>query len=208
MVLPLFLSFIFMLVAFIQVSIAEMALQSAVSETTKVVAAHMYPVDLLYQQAKGKWEQTAAAGWLEQALGHIESVKQTAVNTEEFMDQYERWIPDPVIKLMEWERTNREEVEALGQAQSEEAKQAVKAVYKPLLNKAVTPIVALYANKTSLRTERLKVTDVILPDLNQRDQAFIGIEAEYEVPLVIPFFHKTMTVRKRALERAWIGGNE
>ncbi|OXM88249.1 hypothetical protein CF651_01880 [Paenibacillus rigui] len=206
LVLPLFLSFIFMLIAFVQVSIAEMALQSAVSETTKVVATHMYPVDLLYQQAKGKWEQSAANSWMDRALGQIESVKQTAEDSEQFVEDYERFIPDPVIKLMEWERMHRQQLEASAQAGTEEAKQSIEAAYKPLLNDAVTPIVVLYANKSRLRSDKIKVIHVILPDLNKKDQVFIGIEAQYEVPLIVPFFHKVMVIRKRALERAWIGG--
>lgn len=185
-----------------------MALQSAVSETTKVVAAHMYPVDLMYQQAKGKWDQSSMKGKMEQVLDQIDSVKQKAVNTEEFIDEYERWIPDPVVKLMEWERMHRQELEDMTHAQTDEAKQKIKDTYKPLLNEAVTPIVALYANKSRLKTDRLKVTDVILLDLNGKKDVFIGIEAQYEVPLIIPFFHKVMVVRKKAMERAWIGGNE
>ncbi|WP_028548218.1 TadE/TadG family type IV pilus assembly protein [Paenibacillus sp. UNC451MF] len=206
LVLPLFLSFILVLIAFIQISLAEMALQSAVSDTTKVIAANLYPVDLLYQQARSKWNQSAPSGWIDGVIGQIDSVKQKAIDTEQFVDDYERWIPDPVVQLITWEKTNREHLEALGQAKTEEAKDQLEAAYKPLLNNTVTPIVVLYANPTRLKKERLKVTNVILPDLEHKENAFIGIEAQYEVPLTVPFFKKVIIIRKQAYERAWVGG--
>ncbi|NHN30710.1 TadE/TadG family type IV pilus assembly protein [Paenibacillus agricola] len=206
-VLPLFLSFILLLVGFIQVSLAEMALQSAVSDTTKVIAANMYPLDLVYQEAKSRWEQTAAKGWMDQALEKIGTAKEKVVQAEEFVDEYERWIPEPVVMLMGWEKNQRAELEALSQAGTEEAKQQIKDFYQPRLNAALTPMVVLYANKTRLKPERLKVTRVILPDLNDKEQAFIGIEAQYELKLAIPFFNKSIQIRKHAYEHAWVGGS-
>ncbi|WP_256865243.1 TadE/TadG family type IV pilus assembly protein [Paenibacillus sp. 32352] len=206
LVLPLFLSFILVLIAFIQISLAEMALQSAVTDTTKVVAANMYPVDLLYQQARSKWNQSAASGWIDKVVGQIESAKQKAVDAEQFIEDYERWIPDPVVQLVEWEKTYREHLENLGNAKTEEAKKQLEEAYKPLLSKAVTPLVAHYANPARIKKDRLKVTKVILPDLEHKENAFVGIEAQYEVPLSIPFFKKTVIVRKQAFERAWVGG--
>jgi hypothetical protein len=207
LVLPLFLSFVLLLVGFIQVSLAEMALQSAVSDTTKVIAANMYPLDLLYQEARSKWEQSSAKGLIDQTLGRIDTAKQKVVQAEEFVDEYERWIPEPVVKLMGWEKNQREELEALSQAGTEEAKQQIKAFYQPKLNSALTPMVVSYANKTRLKPERLKVTKVIFPDLNNKEEAFIGIEAQYEVPLAIPFFKKKIVIRKHAYEHAWVGGS-
>ncbi|NOU93777.1 pilus assembly protein [Paenibacillus sp. LMG 31456] len=206
LVLPLFLSFVLMLIAFIQISLTEMALQSAVSETTKVLAVNMYPVDLLYADAKSKWNQSSASGWIDQALGKIQSVKQTAVDTEQFVDEYERWIPEPVMILMSWEKTQREHLEELAQAGTDETKQKIEAIYKPLLNNAFVPIVALYANPTRLKKERLKVINLTLPDFSNKENVFIGIEAEYELLLNVPFFRKKIFIRKKAFERAWVGG--
>jgi hypothetical protein len=206
-VLPMFLSFILMLIAFIQVSLAELALQSAVSESTKVIAVNMYPVDLLYQEARGRWDNSSANDWINQALGRIKSVKQKAIDGEEFVDEYERWIPTPIVKLMEWERTQRNELEELTHAGSEEARKKIEGVYKPLLNSAMTPVVWMYANKTRLKQERMKVTEVILPDLDHKENAFIGIEAQYDVHLSVPFFRKVIVIRKHAYEHAWVGGS-
>ncbi|MEK3723493.1 pilus assembly protein [Paenibacillus sp. FSL H8-0034] len=207
LVLPLFLSFILLLIAFIQVSLAEMALQSAVSDTTKVVATNMYSIDLIYQEAKSKWDQSSAKGLMDTTLDKIDMVKSKAVQGEEFVDEYERWIPEPVVKLMQWEKTQREQLEAWSQAGTEEAKQKIEAIYKPLLNSAVTPLVVTYANKSRLKPERLQVTKVIMPDLNNKEEAFIGIEAQYEVPLTVPFFRKAIVIRKHAFEHAWVGGS-
>jgi hypothetical protein len=50
LVLPLFIAFLLFLIAMIQVARVEMALHNAAYETTKQIAAHMYPV----QQLAGK----------------------------------------------------------------------------------------------------------------------------------------------------------
>ncbi|PZE21815.1 TadE/TadG family type IV pilus assembly protein [Paenibacillus xerothermodurans] len=205
LVLPLFLSFILMLIAFIQISLAEMALQSAVSETTKVLAVNMYPVDLLYAQAKNQWDQSAVSVWLDQAIGRVKAVNQTAADTEQFVQDYEQWIPEPLVKVMGWEKTHRQQLEALSQSGTEEAKKQVRDAYQPILNSTFAPLVGVYANKTRLNMDRLKVTNVILPDLNNTEEAFVGVEAQYELPLHVPFFRKTVIIRKKAYERAWVG---
>lgn len=202
LVLPFFLAFILLLVVFIRVSIAEMALQSAVSESTKVLAANMYPVELLVEEAKRKWDGTRVSGWLSQAVSQAESVRQKAVDAESFAEEYERWIPDPLIELMAWEKTKREQLEAWGGDMADEGKK--QAMDK--LAEAATPIVAGFADQRRLNPSRLKVTKLTFPDFENKEDAFVGIEAQYEFTFAVPFYRKTVTLRKHALERAWVGG--
>lgn len=46
-IMPFFLAFVIAMISFVQIAVAEMALQSSVSETTKQVSAHMYPIYLM-----------------------------------------------------------------------------------------------------------------------------------------------------------------
>lgn len=105
------------------------------------------------------------------------------------------------------EKTQRLQLEELAQAGTDETKKKIEAVYKPLLNNAFVPVVALYANQTRLKKDRLKVINVTLPDFNDKENVFIGIEAEYELQLNVPFFRKKIFIRKKAFERAWVGGS-
>lgn len=50
MVMPLFLLFIVFLATIIRIGVAEIALNHAVSETTEMIAEHVYPVALLNQK--------------------------------------------------------------------------------------------------------------------------------------------------------------
>ncbi|WP_019534121.1 TadE/TadG family type IV pilus assembly protein [Paenibacillus ginsengihumi] len=203
LVLPLFMSLIMVLVAFVQIALAEMALQSAVSSTAKVVAANLYPVDLLYQQGKEQWSQSRPAAWLNYVTSRVESARQTAIEAETFVDDYSRWIPEPVVKLVAWERTKREALENLGTEAGEAAKrQAEEAMYG-----AALPVLSSFANPRRLHLEGLKVTDLEFPSFDNKDNAYFGLEAQYEMKLAVPFYRKTIVIKKRAVERAWIGGS-
>jgi hypothetical protein len=73
-----------------------------------------------------------------------------------------------------------------------------------MANKAFTALVLQFADPVILHPNNLKVIDVQLPNLALSD-TLIAIEAEYVIQLPIPFFHRTLALRKRSVEKAWIG---
>ncbi|TBL80248.1 TadE/TadG family type IV pilus assembly protein [Paenibacillus thalictri] len=202
LVLPLFVSFVIAIIAFIQIAVTEMAVQSAVSETTKLIATGMYPVDLLYREAKTQWTQSKPYAAYSSVLDKITGFRSKVETAETFVDDYAAFIPDPVVSIVEWEKEKREHVETMAQDKAEEY---VTSIYKPLLNQAFTAVVSASVNKTVLDPARLRVVEVTLPNLESKDEAVISIEAEYELNLLIPFYHKTVHIRKKAYERAWVG---
>lgn len=56
-----------------------------------------------------------------------------------------------------------------------------------------------------LTPERLAIVSVSLPAIDQRN-VFVEMVAEYRIPIVLPFYHREFVLRKKAAERAWIGG--
>jgi hypothetical protein len=199
--LPIFISFVLVLNSFIQISTAQIALQTAVSETTKQLAAHMYPVNLLYKKAEGQIVGSHTEAIIQRVLDQIEQARNKVSNSEDFVEKYASYIPEPIVVLLEWEKKKRELLEANGQDKSQEL---LDQAFNPMANKAFTDLVLKFADPVILHPDHLKVIDVQLPNLALSD-ALIAIEAEYDIQLPIPFFHRTMALRKRAVEKAWIG---
>ncbi|MVP00330.1 hypothetical protein EDM21_12490 [Paenibacillus sp. N10] len=185
LILPMFVSFVIALIVCIQITIADMALRSAVGESTKVLAANMYPAEKLYQQA------SQAGGPL---LDQIQTIRDRAAQADEFIESVEAFIPDPVAVLIDWMRR-------MGSKAEGEADAAADRVLK----EAMKPVVYNFANPEILKKDRFHVTGVTLPGFDNGDQDFIGFEAEYDFPLAVPFFSRTLTLKKRALERVWLG---
>lgn len=200
--LPAFLAFVIALNCMIQVAVTELALQSAVSETTKQIAAHLYPVRLLYGEAKQKLAGSKAGMWLQEVIDRVQTVRYKVTDAEDLAKAYERYIPEPILQWVEWEKQRREELEAAGRSSVENV---VKNTVDPLLCKAFQPIVVHFADTRVLQSERLRVETVAVPSLEPGGESFVGIEAAYDLKLPIPFWSKTVTIRKKAYERAWIG---
>ncbi|WP_253735817.1 hypothetical protein [Paenibacillus sp. FJAT-26967] len=185
LILPMFVSFVIALIVCIQISIADMALRSAVGESTKVLAANMYPAETLYQQAS----QSGVP-----LLDHIKTIRDRAAQADEFIESVEAFIPDPVAGLIDW-------VRQIGSKAEGQVDMAADSVLKD----AMKPVVYSFADPEILKKDRFHVTGVTLPSFDSQDQVFIGFEVEYEFPLAVPFFSRTLTLKKRALERVWLG---
>jgi len=176
--------------------------QAAASETVKEIATHYAPVDRLYADAKQTIGSTKPAEVLGAVIGRIESARQAAVSAEEGAQNYAALIPDPLLQLLQWEQTSRLQLEAKGQGAADGF---VRECVDPLLNAAFKPIVWHYADDRILQKDRFRVAKVILPD---DEEPRFGVSVEYDYPLPIPFVKKTITIKKNALERAWIGKRE
>lgn len=200
--LPLFIAFVTLLTAFIRLSLTEMELQSTVSESAKVIAANMYPVEQLYREGQSQWSNSRASIWIGNIVAQADSARQKVLDGEDFVEQYERWIPEPLVRLAQWEKERREQLEALGDSAAAKTKQGLERQ----LAKAATPIIASLAAADRLEREKLLVTKLSFPDFDNHEEAYVTIEAQYEYTFAVPFFKKTVTLRKQALERAWVGG--
>jgi Flp pilus assembly protein TadG len=202
LILPLFLAFVLALIMIIQIALVEMALQSAVSETTKAIATQMYPARLLILDAKAKYEQSRTAKLINSAVDRVQNARSRVIGAEDWVEDYAAFIPDPLLEILKWEKEKRQLGE--GKAQSEYDK-IVNEVIQPRINAAFTPIVYAFSDGASMKKDKLKVISVTFPSLESGGEAYFGIEAQFEFHMIMPFISKNLILKKRAYERAWLG---
>ncbi|MBP1995245.1 TadE/TadG family type IV pilus assembly protein [Paenibacillus eucommiae] len=202
LLLPLFLAFVVSLIMFIQISMAEMALQSAVSETTKSISTQIYPVKLLVQEAKSKYDQSDIAKTIQSVLNHIQTARSKVIGAEEFVDDYAFFIPDAFKEMLTFEKKKRELFEAAAQSEYEGL---IEREIMPQVYAAFTTIVYAYSDSPFIHRDKLKVTSVILPNLLANGSSYFGVEAQLEFKLIAPFFSRTLILKKKAYERTWLG---
>jgi hypothetical protein len=164
----------------------------------------MYPVKLLYTEAESQVTNSKKGLAIQRVLDQIEQTRSKVSHSEDFVEQYSSYIPEPIIVLLQWEKKKRELLEAEGQNAS---KQIVDQTFSPLINKAFAKVVLQFTDTQMLNSKHLSVVDVQLPNLDSTSEAMIAIEAQYELRLPIPFFHHTLFLRKRSVERVWIGSS-
>jgi hypothetical protein len=79
---------------------------------------------------------------------------------------------------------------------------------QPTMNLMFKPVYWHYLNsnykQTFIRYDQLHIERVSFPGVNNTDGWF-GIEVRYEFAISLPFYQKTIVLRKRAYERAWLG---
>lgn len=191
--MPLFLAFVLALNCFIQISIVETALKTAVMETTKQLAANMYPVEVVYNEVKRKAADSSAGAAVQQVIDQIRQSKEKWNDIEGTIGSYSALVPDSIMQWLEWETKVQEQKDAIGD------------VINSYLYKAFKPVVLHHANTRLLDAEQLEIVHMTFPQLGSRDKVYFGIEAEYSLKLPIPFFNKTVQIKKRAYERVWTG---
>jgi hypothetical protein len=202
LLLPLFLTFIVSLIMFIQISLAEMALQSAVTEATKSIATQLYPVKLVVQEAKIKYDESQTSSVINSVVTRVQSARSKVTGAEDFIDDYSAYIPDQVLEILKLEKEMREQGEG---ALHSEYDSFINNQFRPRVNAAFTPIVFAYSDSTLIRRDILKVTSVIFPDLLTGGEKYFGIEAQLAFRLRLPFINRTLILKKQAYERAWLG---
>ncbi|MDU0200226.1 MULTISPECIES: pilus assembly protein [Paenibacillus] len=202
LILPFFLAFVVGLVICIQIACLEMALQAGVSEATKTIAGQLYPVRLLVQEAKVKFEQSGPAEIINSAIGHVQSAREQVSNTESLADEYAAYIPEPLLELVKWEKEKRLQGEELV---TEGKDELLEQQVNPRLHAAFTPIIYAFCDDSTVQRNNFKVVSVTLPSLYNDGEAYFGIEAEISYRLPIPFLSQSIILKKRAFERAWVG---
>jgi hypothetical protein len=202
LILPLFLTFIVALILFIQISLAEMALQSAVTETAKSIATQLYPVKLVVQEAKIKYDQSQTSSVINSVITRVQSARGKIIGAEDFIDDYSAYIPDQILDILKLEKEMREQGEGALQT---EYNSFIENQFRPRVNAAFTPIVFAYSDSALVRRDNLKVTSVIFPDLLTGGEKYFGVEAQLAYRLRLPFINRTLMLKKKAFERAWLG---
>ncbi|GFZ88099.1 hypothetical protein GCM10008018_37770 [Paenibacillus marchantiophytorum] len=202
LVLPFFLAFVVGMVICIQIALLELALQTGVAEATKTFAGQLYPLRLLMLEAKTKYDQSSSGEMLNSAIERVKSARSQVMNTEDLAEEYAAYIPDSLMELVRWEKEKREFGESKAGAELSDLyeNQILERMYA-----AFTPIVYAFCDRRTIRKDSFKVSSMTLPSMESGGDAFIGIEAQITYKLPLPFMSHTITLRKKAYERAWVG---
>lgn len=186
MILLLFLFFVYL----IQAAVISTALQSAASNAVKQVAAHLYPIQKVVENAPALTE----TGALGQALSRPPAMLMK-LTAQQFVHQFGSDLPEPLSGFAQdagaW---FAEQAEALGEQAQAAAGQAL---FHPLLQR--------YGVQHILKPDKVRVTHLRLPDLKEKREPFVALQVEYDLPMRVPLLMKTVTLTARASERAWIG---
>jgi len=177
LILPLLLFFGLTLTWLLLAARTEAALREAVEEAVKTAAAYAYPVDL--------------------AAEYISNTEKVQL----IENQVSTFLPESIRSWLH--RT------ILGEL-SDGREEAVWSEL-PVHRIWAEPLVRSFIDRTAggtplLHPERLSVKAVILPTFRSDEDSYIGVEAEYRMPLPVPFFSKEIVFTAAALERCWVGG--
>ncbi|WP_438445799.1 TadE/TadG family type IV pilus assembly protein [Gorillibacterium sp. sgz5001074] len=203
-ILPGVMGLVLFMVGLIQWASAEIALRSALDETGKSVASYWMPMRIVYGEAKEKIGGTRAGAWTQSAWSRLEEVRSRWTESEDWLQQYEALLPEPVGRILEWETHARASWE---DAALETADRAIHRITDPLLCAAFDPILKHYANGMFLKKENLHVEEVRLPSLVPGGDPYVELIASYEWRLPVPLLNRTFLMKKKTYERAWVGAD-
>ncbi|WP_214628521.1 TadE family protein [Paenibacillus agaridevorans] len=184
-VLPLL---IFLLMAFalpIMLCTAQMALHETASQTARSLASHIYPAELAVDGIAGS------------VTGAEPSHPAPAASKDE---------------LPKWNEVAAEAAEWLPGPAGELASSALRGDWGPLVDLAATelgrgtiePLARRFAAETVLRPERLRLAKLMLPDLVNKDDAYLTVVIQYEFPVRMPLLGKKIVLKEQVRERVWI----
>lgn len=176
--MPVFLLLIFFLIFMVQTAIVSMAMHGVLSQTVRQAAGAWYPVSLAIEETKGTSAYEQADKW---------SDKLTKVG--ETINKIGPWLPSPV---KDW----------AGQAARGEwslEQQGAKLAFEQLIKQHI--------DETVLDSSRLRLSSVEWPDDSDRSQAYITLQAEYTLPMKVPFIGTKLVLSQSARERVWAMGS-
>lgn len=181
-VLPIFASLIMAFVVIIKIVLAQMALQHAVSQSVQLVSAYAYPLAVAQQSALG-----------ESASSAIDSVQTVSEQIEEvttWLDTMDDIMPSSISDQL---ISVQEEIK---QVVIHSVEGVVKPFFYPLLQNRLRTNVWLDA-------EKVIITDLTLPNFEDRSQPYFGLHVRYQYDVVIPFYETTVELEAKAYERVW-----
>lgn len=174
MVMPVFMVFIVFMASIIRISVAEISLDKAVSETTEIVATHAYPATMFQDELDSKignkmpglTSDLIDKGDLENfANTTIQEVFDINISASSFLD-------DIASSALEGKVQDRFEENADADS-SDDADVSVE-VDSP----------------TSITGDT---------------GSYLGVTGTYDMDLTVPFIDYTITLKKKAYERLWVG---
>ncbi|MFS1512614.1 TadE family protein [Chengkuizengella sp. SCS-71B] len=85
-------------------------------------------------------------------------------------------------------------------------KDNINNITNEILNVIFLPYLLLFIDEDILQKDQIQVIKVILPNLQNKQNAYFSIEASYSMKLLLPFIEREVMIQKKSLERVWIGG--
>ncbi|CDO01800.1 hypothetical protein BN988_00246 [Oceanobacillus picturae] len=175
LVLPVFMLFIVFMASIIRISIAEIALNKSVNETSKIIATHVYPATILAEEASSL------------VSGKLSGLTLGEIN----LTDVEELVGTSMREFLDLDVSGANFLSDLGTS-------------------AISPIIkdkfAENMNADSGSIDNLTVEVEMPGSLNGGEDSYLGITASYDLDLIVPFVEKTITIKKQAYERLWVGG--
>ncbi|MCD9024029.1 TadE family protein [Cohnella silvisoli] len=178
LVMPIFLMFVFFLIFIVQTAVISMALHGALSQTARQAASAWYPISLGVEQARAS-----------EVIQQVEHWNDKWQKVGETVNEYGNWLPSP---MKEWA-----EQAASGSFSLEQ--QSAKFAFSQLMGQ--------FVDQRVLDANRITVSSVGLPDDEDKNNAYLTLEAEYVLPYQVPLLGRKLVLRESARERVWIGGS-
>lgn len=176
--MPFFIFFLVFLIILIRFAIVDIALNQAVSETTKQISTQAYPIERIVDTVSGIVRENEYVQEIESEILDAKNQLEIAIGEDDFQEL----IVNP-------------------------AKEAGGSFVGAVGGLALKPIIVNQLESLSainlINPEKINVNIVDLP--TEGNGYFIGIVVEYEFDLSLPFFEKTYIVRKKSYERLWVG---
>ncbi|NBD27661.1 TadE/TadG family type IV pilus assembly protein [Paenibacillus glycinis] len=221
LVLPVVLMVILFFICLIKMNAAQMALHGAVSQTVRQAAANIHPIELAVidgssggedqpeselgssgengkdSPSVGDGTDSPNGGVQQEADSSPSGAAGTASMRDEplpavrfLADKLEDWLPAPSGPLL---------AAALKGDWKTIQDTAAATVGRPIIE----PMLRREADAAVLDPERVRLSKLSLPDLKNKSDLSLMIEAEYSFRLGFPFTKKTIVLREQAEERVW-----
>lgn len=180
---PLLLTFVLTLIAFVELAQSEAGLRSAVYQASQQLAVQAYPLEMLGNTLEKQDVVQKLISWKQQ-------YDDGKVKANEWLEEYGPLMPKSVRDGM---LSALQTADRLEEQLSEPIRQAFH------------PLVAHYL-PDHMDADRLHITKLHYPVvLANSGEHYVLLEATYEVPVIVPFLNRTITLRAAAQERMWIG---
>jgi len=177
LVMPIFLLFVMFLIFLVQTAVISMALHGVLSQTARQAASAWYPIALATDKARDS-----------ELNRQIEKWNGKWLNVADTLRQYGHWLPSP---MNDW---------------AEQASEMSFSLEEHAAKLAFGQLMKQFVDERVLDVSRIELASVGLPDVSDRANAYLTLEAEYPLPMRVPFLNRRLVLRESARERVWIGG--